>query len=337
MRAAYVKAPFQFQIRDVELRAPSDEEIVVDVRACGVSGSDLEAAAATATDWMPLGHEVAGVVAAAGRKTANVRPGQKVVLESRTFDRFSRLSRNGRVDLDSAGPSYGMERSMGFADRMVVPREVAVPFDGISFTAAALVGPLGVALDLVNAGEIGIGDDVLVLGTGAVGLMAIRLARLRGARRIYAAQRSGARKRLELAAEMGADEVILNDEVRLADYPYARGGVDRVLVTAPPRVIPEALAVTNVGGIVAFIGMETGAGGLVSVDANLFHRRQLQLRASRVSPSLCLPTCIELIQSGSVNAERLVSHTFQIEEIPQAFRIMRDDRQNRAKLVMVKD
>lgn len=337
MRAAYVKSPFQFQIREVELRPPSEGEILVDVRACGVSGTDMEAARAGATDWQPMGHEVAGVVAATGRAAANVRPGQKVVLENGTFDRFSRLSRNGRVDLDSAGPSYGAEPSLGFSDRIVVPCEVAVPFEGISFTAAALVGSLGVALDLVNVGEIGIGDDVLVIGIGAVGLMALRLARLRGARRIYAAQRSGARRRLELAKEMGADEVILNDEVGLADYRYARGGVDRVLVTAPPRLIPEALAVTNVGGIVAFVGMEPEAGKLVSFDAGQFLSRKLQLRSSRVSPSLRLPTCIDLIQSGSVNVEKLVSHTFQIEEIPQAFRIMRDDRQNRVKLVMVKD
>jgi L-iditol 2-dehydrogenase len=136
---------------------------------------------------------------------------------------------------------------------------------------------------------------------------------------------------------MGADEVILTDECKLTDARYARGGVDRVLLTAPPRLIPEALAVTNVGGNVAFIGIEPGSGATISFDANNFHFRKLQLRASFASPALYFPTCIDLIRAGIVNAEKLVSHTFQLEEIPQAFRIMRDDRPNRVKLVMVRD
>jgi L-iditol 2-dehydrogenase len=337
LKAAYVRAPFQFQIRDVDLGKMGDEDILVDVRACGVCGGDLEAARRGATEWQPFGHEVAGVVVAVGSRATNVTPGQKVVLESGTFDRFSRRSRDGRVDLDNTGPSFWNRGPLGFSERMIVPREVAVPFDSISFTSAALVEPLGVAFDLVKTADVGLGDDVLVLGTGAIGLMALRLARVRGARRLYAAQRSGARRRIELAREMGADEVIITDETRLADVRFPRGGVDRVLVTAPPRTIPEALSVTAYGGTVAFIGIEQGDGARISFDANDFHFRKLQLRSSFASPALYLPTCIELLQAGIVQAERLVSHTFQIDEIPQAFRIMRDDRQNRVKLVMVKD
>jgi L-iditol 2-dehydrogenase len=220
---------------------------------------------------------------------------------------------------------------------MVALATELVPFDGISFTAAALVGPLGVALALVTAADVALGDDVLVMGTGAIGLMAIRLAKARGAHRVFAAQRSGARRRLELAQELGADVLIHPDEVRLVDHPFPRGGVDRVLVTTPPALIGSAVRVCRNGGVIAYAGAGCGEQARITIDGNRFRERGLALRGTGNPDVSAYRRCVDLIRAGVLDAERLVSHTFLLEEIPQAFRIMSDDRQNRVKLVMVKD
>src|SRR5450759_2214429 len=101
MKAAYLKAPFQFEIKEIALREIKQDEVLVKVKACSVCGHDMIMAAYGATEMQPFGHEISGVVEKVGSYVKNVELGDKVVLESGTFDRFSANSRNGRVDLDN--------------------------------------------------------------------------------------------------------------------------------------------------------------------------------------------------------------------------------------------
>ena len=337
MRAAYVKAPYQFEIREFDRREITEDEALVKVKACGICGADLSTAATEAADWQPFGHEIAGIVEKKGKHVNKVKIGEKVVLESGTFCRTCSNCRNGRVDLCNKGPNFWLTGPMGFTDYVIVPKETLVPFEGISFKEASLVEPLGVALDLVYTADIKINNDVLVIGLGPIGLMALRLARAMGARKIYAAELSAAKRRIALSREFGADEVILTDKVDIRDHTYLRKGLDRVLITAPPRLIPPALEITNVGGIVAFIGIEYGPDAEISFNANDFHFKKLELRASFASPALYFPTCIELIQSGVIKTKALISHTFKLDEIEEAMKRLRDDRATTVKSLMVNE
>lgn len=337
MRAAYVKAPYQFEIREFDRREITEDEVLVKVKACGICGTDLSTAATEAADWQPFGHEIAGIVEKKGKHVSNVKIGEKVVLESGTFCRICSNCRNGRVDLCNKGPNFWLTGPMGFADYIIVPKETLVPFEGISFKEASLVEPLGVALDLVYTADIKINNDVLVIGLGPIGLMALKLARAMGVRKIYAAELSVAKRRIALSKEFGADEVILTDKVDIRDHTYAGKGLDRVLITAPPRLIPPALEITNVGGIVAFIGIEYGPDAEITFNANDFHFKKLELRASFASPALYFPTCIELIQSAAIEAKALISHTFKLDEIEEAMKRLRDERTTTVKSVMVNE
>ena len=151
--------------------------------------------------------------------------------------------------------------------------EVVVPFEGLSFAVASLAEPLGVAVDLTEVVDIRMGDDVLVVGLGPIGLMALRLAKLRGARKIYAAARSHSVKRIETALAFGADEIIYTDKTPLETYEFERDGVDRVLVTAPPATIPSTFKAARTGGVIGYIGIEFGPGATIAFDANEFHSR----------------------------------------------------------------
>ena len=102
--------------------------------------------------------------------------------------------------------------TMGFAEHMVVPCECCVKFSGLTYAQASLIEPLGVAYDLWKVTGVELGEDVLVYGLGPIGLFALRLARLNGARRIYAVNRSGRDARDALALAWGADAVIHPDE-----------------------------------------------------------------------------------------------------------------------------
>ena len=233
MRVAYVKAPFQFELREMEIPKPGEGQVLLDVRACAVCGTDMHTAALEAEDYTSFGHEISGVVVKNGPGAHRFRPGDKVIIESCTFCHVCENCRNGRPDLCTDGKSIldDVEIS-GYSDYMLVPEEAIVPFEGLTFAQAALAEPLGVALDLFYTTGIELNDDVAVVGLGPIGLMAIALAKAAGARNVYAIQRSGrSRARIELAKKLGAT-VILTKDTDLTAYPFPRGGLNKIMVTA---------------------------------------------------------------------------------------------------------
>lgn len=334
-KTVYLKAPFQFEVRNVELAEPGDAEALVRVTACAICGSDLNAARADAKDWQPFGHEVSGVVERVGASVTNVKPGDAVVLESGSFCGRCEHCRNGRVDLCRKAPHFWLGRSMGFSEYMLAPMECLVPYSGISPEEAALVEPLGVSLDLLYTADVKLNDDVLVAGVGPLGLMAVRLARAAGARRVFATARSGSAARIALARQFGADEVFLTDRMDAAASIAELGGVDKLLVTTPPDTLPGLIRAAKLGAVVAFIGFATEGNGDITFDANAFHVKRLQLRASLAAPALYFPRCVDLIKTGVIDARTLISHRFRLEDTGEAMRTLRDDKANAVKMVMV--
>lgn len=337
MRVVYVKAPYQFEIREVAMPEPGPGEVLIDVRACAVCGTDMHTAALEAEHMQSFGHEIAGVVVKNGPGAGRVAPGTKVVLESGTFCHTCDNCRNGRIDICTNGKSIidDVEIS-GYADYLLAPEQSLVPFEGLSFAQAALAEPLGVALDLFYTTGIELNDDVAVVGLGPIGLMDIALAKAAGARNIYAIQRNNQSKaRIELAKKLGATEVILTSETDLEKYPFPRGGLDKIMVTASPVVLPQMFKITNYGAIVSFLGIDMDHGD-ITFNANDFHFRKLQLRASYAVPALWFPRALDLIKRGVIPADDFISHTFPLEEIETFFKKQRDDISDVVKMVMVK-
>lgn len=337
MRIAYVKAPFQFELREIEIPKPGEGQILLDVRACAVCGTDMHTAAFEAEEFISFGHEIAGVVVENGPGAHRFLPGEKVIVESCTFCHVCENCRNGRPDLCTNGKSIldDVEIS-GYADYMLIPEEAAVPFAGLSFAQAALAEPLGVALDLFYTTGIEVNDDVAVVGLGPIGLMAIALAKAAGARNVYAIQRSGRSKaRIALAEKLGAT-VILTKDTDLNTYPFPRGGLNKIMVTAGPAVIPEMFKVAAFGGIISFLGIDM-ANGDITFNANDFHFKKLQLRASFAAPALWFPRALDLLKNKVVDPDDFITQTFPLEEIQNWFEKQRDDSSDVIKMVMVKE
>ena len=337
MRVAYVKAPFQFELREIEIPKPGEGQILLDVRACAVCGTDMHTAAFEAEDFISFGHEIAGDVVENGPGAHRFLPGEKVIVESCTFCHVCENCRNGGPDLCTNGKSIldDVEIS-GYADYMLIPEEAAVPFAGLSFAQAALAEPLGVALDLFYTTGIEVNDDVAVVGLGPIGLMAIALAKAAGARNVYAIQRSGRSKaRIALAEKLGAT-VILTKDTDLNTYPFPRGGLNKIMVTAGPAVIPEMFKVAAFGGIISFLGIDM-ANGDITFNANDFHFKKLQLRASFAAPALWFPRALDLLKNKVVDPDDFITQTFPLEEIQNWFEKQRDDSSDVIKMVMVKE
>lgn len=338
MKLIQVKSPFQFRVKEVEIPHPNDTQVLIQVKACGVCGTDMHIAKSQAEDWESFGHEISGVVVEVGKHVTTCKKGDKVVVESGSFCHTCDICRNGRVDLCTEGFHTPELEIQGYAEYMVLPQQCVVPFDGIDFAQATIVEPLGVALDLFYTTDVQLNDDVAVIGLGPIGLMALRLAKLAGARNIYAIQRSRrSQARIELAKEFGATEVIFTDETPLSEYPFPRGGVEKVMVTASPSTLSDAFHIATVGGIIGYIGIDYGPGGMVTFDGNEFHFKKLQLRSSYAAPALWFPRCLELMKSKAVDPYKMVTHTFHMDEFETYMDKMRNNSADVIKMVMVND
>lgn len=335
MQAAYIKVPFQFEVREVPIPEVRPGWALVKVEACGICGTDMHYASHLATEWQGFGHEVAGVVAKLGAGISHVKEGDPVVLESGSYCGVCDLCRIGRVDLCNNAPNFWNNPTMGFADYILAPAQCLVPYDSSKLTpeVACLSEPLGVALDTLYTADIPLGSEVLVLGLGPIGLMMIPLVRMKGASHIYAVNRSGGR-RADAARKLGADTVLLTSDSPVSAASFRKGGVDRALISASPSAIPDTMPFMRYGGVIAFIGIEFGDGAHISFDVNDFHFKKLQLRASHAAPALFFPTCLQLMMDGHVDGSALVSHVMPLSEMATAMTLVRDRRDEVLKVVI---
>jgi len=343
MRSLWGKAPFQFQMRELPTPEPGPGEVVVKVAACGICGTDLHFLRHN-EDWTPLGHEVAGTIVAVGPHVNRWRGGEAVIVENHTGCGVCEQCKNGRALYCQNLTTY-MEDRAGFADYLRVRADMVQVYDAEALTPrqAALAEPLTVALDLLQRADPDLNDEVAVFGPGPIGLMLTRLAKLRGARRVFltGSNRSTprGRHRLEVGRQMGADVVLADaeDDVVAEIEAVVPQGVDRVLVTAPPRTLLQAFEIARFGAIIGFIGIEFGEGRKVTFDANAFHFKKLQLRASHAIPNHYFPLALDLLARRVVNPQALLTHTFPLAEAETAFQMAANPEEEVLKVVITPD
>jgi threonine dehydrogenase-like Zn-dependent dehydrogenase len=323
MRALWGKAPFQFDLREVPTPTPNVGEVLVRVTGCGICGTDLHFLRVMNHEWTPLGHELAGCVEGVGAGVSRLQSGDSVIIENNSSCNVCDACKNGESRYCRNIWTF-MNDQAGIGDYVCVPEISLQKYSNLTSRQACLAEPLTVAIDVTLRADIPLNGEVAIWGAGPIGIMACQIAKLRGARRVFlvGSPRDNPRNRfrLELAHEYGADLTISGDEDAVDEIMRATGdGVDRVLVTAPPNAIPEALRVCRFGGIVALIGLEERAGETVMLDINAFHFQKLQLRASHAIPNHYFPIALDLLARRVINTDRLITHTFHLNDFQRAF------------------
>ena len=141
---------------------------------------------------------------------------------------------------------------------------------------------------------------------------------------------------METARELGA-EVRDPGRQSLAEIGAELGPFERILITAPPPLIPASFDAAAYGGVIAFVGIGWEGAQHIGFDANAFHFRKLQLRASFASPALFLPEALRLLERGVVPAELIISHVLPLSRIAEALQMARERRPEVKKVVIVPD
>ena len=309
------------ELREVASSEPQENQVHIRIDACGVCGTDIH-------DDEPsshrFGHEIAGVVTALGPGVTHVQVGQTVVLDSATPCGRCAMCKNGMQELCTDIQSFYYLDQFGFAEEMNVPAICVIPYEGLDPAVATLQEPLGVAIDLCRLSDITTTSNVLVIGQGPIGLMASALVRMHGARRLFVSDFASKHARKEMAQSLNIDRFIDAEHEDLREV-LRDERIDRILVTAPPPAIATAIDIAAKGAILSFIGIGHGGTEKLTFDANAFHFKKLQLRASFASPAMYEPLALSYLREGRIDGNRMVSHRFPLSRISDALKVATDD------------
>ena len=339
MRAAFLQAPFRVEFRAVPESRPGPGEVLLRPRLVGICGTDIQHARRLAQTWQRFGHEATAEVLEVGQGVTDLVPGDVVACQGSSACGFCERCMLGRVD---ECRNRHLARFLGyFAELVVVNRRNLWRLDGLSPRAGVLLEPLGISMDLVRLSRLAPDSVVVLVGPGPIGLMAIRVAKLRGARRLFVVGLATDAERFPLCRELGADACVTAEECDPVEWVLAMTdgrGADAVINTATVGSVPAALAMCAFGGRVVFAGESTAtaeearpkpdsfSAGCVPIDVNWLHLNRLELRGSYAVPNGFLPLGNALIGDGLLPVEKLVTHVFPFDDLRDALLAVHERR-----------
>jgi Zn-dependent alcohol dehydrogenase len=326
---------------DVEVRPPGPGEVAVRIHAAGVCHSDSKVLTGATQYPMPLvmGHEGAGVVDEVGPGVATVAVGDTVVLHTLracgqcaacasgmpTRCRLSLGVIDAPFRLDGR-PVHQFANTSVFVERTVVGAGQVVRVDpSVPMAVAALLG-CGVITgtgSVFHRARVRVGESVVVIGVGGVGLNAVQAARISGASRIVAVDSNPAKE--QIARRLGAtDFVVATDTVRGDVLDTVAGGADHVLVCigAAP-LVRLAVDLLAPGGQAVIVGFP-GGGAQADFDLQTLYQEKsiLACRYGSSSPQRDVPLLARLYAEGTLLLDELVTRTLPLEEVATAFEAM---------------
>jgi L-iditol 2-dehydrogenase len=329
------------EITDLPKPAPGPGELLVKVAACGICGSDVHGYDGSSGRRIPpivMGHEASGRIAGLGPQVTGWSEGDRVTFDSTISCGTCGYCSRGQINLcdrrQVLGVSCSDYRCTGaFAEYVIVPQRIVYRLpDSLSFSEAAMLEAVSVAVHAVHLSQISPGDQALVLGAGMIGLLTLQALRASGCTSVYVADIDDSR--LKLAKEVGAaatlratgDELI--SEVRRLT---SGAGVDVALeAVGIDATVRAAIDSVRKGGTVTLIGNVTPE---VTLPLQKAVTRQIRLQGSCASAGE-YPRAVELVTSGAIKVKPLITAVAPLDEGPRWFERLYSREPNLMKVVL---
>lgn len=341
MKALVHTKPYYLEYSDFPEPVVFDDDVLVRVRACGICGSDVQGFTGKTGRRIPpiiMGHEAAGIVEETGKNVKSFKKGDRVCFDSTVYCNKCEQCRKGyynrcesRQVLGVSTPQF--KRHGAFAEYVVVPWWIASKLpEHMSFVNAALLEPVSIAMHAVNRTAVSADDTVLVIGAGTIGLFILQACRLKGAARVIVADINPFR--LDTAKKLGADELVNPAEselVRTVLELTENRGVDAVIeAVGYAKTFRDAVSATKMGGYITAVGnLEKN----VEFDLQELVSRELTFCGSYASAGE-FRDCIELVASGKINVEPLISDCLPLADGQRAFERLLKAEEDLLKIVL---
>jgi len=342
MKALVLQAYNELVYTDVPEPDMGPTDVLVQVKACGICGSDVHGIDGSSGRRIPpliMGHEAAGVIADVGAEVTGWRKGDRVTFDSTVYCGECRFCRQGQINLCDnrcvLGVACGEFRHNGaLAEYVVVPARILyrIP-EAVSFEQAAMVEPTSVAVHAVGRARIRLNDSAVVIGAGVIGLLAVQVLRAAGCGRIVAVDL--APERLELARRLGADDALHPGECDVAKILRKQTdgiGMDRAIeAVGIGETVGLAVRCVRKGGAVMLVG---NLSPKVDLPLQAVVTKELSLYGSAASNGE-YATCLDLMQRGALRVDPLVSAVAPLSEGAEWFERLRSGEGDLIKVILV--
>ena len=353
MKAQVFYEPNVMKLEEVDIPQIKDNEVLVQVKACGICGSDLSYYFGHSPLGTPdgkgpliLGHEFSGVVTQVGKIPQEMglyQPGDRVIVNPVGPCFACEECQKGYTNVCTHVTTNGVNANGAYAEYAVAPYTNLVKMpDDMSFEDGAVTEPAACATYAIKQLDINLGDMVVVFGPGPIGLMMVQLAKAKGAGKVAIVGRRDFP--LELAREVGADYIINNTDKNSQYYvedlnEYIKSvnngclAARAIVATANVNAMQQALEITGPRATIVMFGL-AGPEDRLSVPVLDFIVNDKIIKFSWLSP-LVWPETVAAIATGKVDVSKLVTHKFSLKDAEKGIQFMKNGKGNKMKGVVI--
>ena len=340
MKALVLEEYNKLVYKDVPVPQLASDEVLISVKACGICGSDVHGLDGSSGRRIPpliMGHEASGQIAEVGTDVRDWDVGDRVTFDSTIYRLDDWYTRKGLYNLSDGrevvGVSPGEYRRNGaFAEYVAVPSHVLYKIpDQVSYTQAAMVEPVGVALHAVEITPITVNDTAVVVGAGMIGSFIVQALKVAGCGKVVIVDLE--QDRIDLAVRLGADFGLLShDKVteNIRDLTNGRGADVVFEAVGIDPTVQIAIDCVRRGGNVTLVGN-------IASDVNLPLQKvvtqELRLQGSC---GICgeYPAALDLINSGKINVDEILSAEVNLKNGADWFRRLYQKEKGLMKVVL---
>ena len=326
MKVAELEKPGSLRVRSKPLRGLEGDEVLVRVESCGLCGTDLHIMEGTSRSTPPvvLGHEYAGFVTDPGRNQKGIPEGAHVAVDPNIPCGRCPYCRRGLVHFCTGLRALGVDIDGGMAEYSIVPASqlYAIP-QGMTAEESMFIEPVSCAVHGMDRAGVRMGDIVVILGGGTIGLVMLQLVRHGGAAAVVVSEPLAHKRKI--AADLGASLVIdpAGDTLKQAVMDLSGIGADVVIDCA--GTVPTArtaIELVRRGGTVVFFGV-CPIGETIPLEPNAVYFRELTIAGSYVNP-FTFQRAITLLRGGVVRVVPLNVRAYPLEGVHEALASLRD-------------
>ena len=335
MKAAVIKSNSNIEIKNIEKQSLGPGDILVQMRACGICGSDVEKVFGKyGQPSMRLGHEPAGIITQVGSEVSNFNVGDRVFTHHHVACRSDDCHECSHGNETMCKKYYESNlEPCGLADEYIVP-EWNVKHDGVlriedrmSFEEAAMIEPLACCIRAWSGVKCKQNDSVAILGVGPTGIMHAMLAKHHRSGKIFCLDLNEFRlnfvKKIEMRGYQDFNPTTINPEntnaLEQIKSETADQGVDVVIVaTSSLNALKDAVSFVRKGGTIVMFGVPS-KGANVELDMSEIYSKGITIVNSYAASADDTRHAEDLIKNREINVSQLITHRYNLEECQQAF------------------